>query len=224
MKVSGFGIGLVLESHHPKFQPGDLAEGMFGWAEHTVIPVDAPRFAVNKVAPEIDPAQYMALGMTALTAYFGFLYTAAATSKDSLVVVSGAAGATGSVVTQIAKRVLGIKNVWGIAGGAQKCKLVEEQCACDRSFDYKDPNWEKEFVKEAEKLGGVDVYFDNTGGPILDCILRNSTMKTGGRVACCGAISGYDNDEAAKLSAESWRTIVSFFHRVFFSVTDAITI
>jgi NADPH-dependent curcumin reductase CurA len=144
--------------------------------------------------------------LQAWTAYIGLLKIGNPKPTDKCVVVSGAAGATGSSVTQIAKNVLGIERVVGIAGTAKKCKMLTSQCGCDVALNYKSPNFEQE-LKEATP-GFIDIYFDNTGGRILDlCVKR---MKEYGRVVSCGAISAYDKDAstAMSLTAESYFLVV----------------
>lgn len=142
----------------------------------------------------------------AWTAYIGLLKVGNPKPTDKCVVVSGAAGATGSSTTQIAKNVLGIERVVGIAGTAEKCKMLTSECGCDIALNYKSPNFEQE-LKEATP-GFIDIYFDNTGGRILDlCVKR---MKEYGRVVSCGAISAYDKDTSTlALTAESYFLVVS---------------
>ncbi|KAF3179054.1 hypothetical protein TWF788_007138 [Orbilia oligospora] len=131
---------------------------------------------------------------------------------DSTVVVSVAAGATGSVVCQIAKNVLGIKNVVGIAGSDAKCELLKKSCGCDYALNYRSPTFKQDF-DEATK-DDIDVYFDNVGGEILDMALLR--MKEYGRIVSCGAISMYNDMKGGKASAgisrEAWSQV--YCHKV----------
>ncbi|KAI5780861.1 hypothetical protein EDC01DRAFT_667474 [Geopyxis carbonaria] len=205
--MASFGVGTILATENPDFAVGDRVLGMLNWQDYIVVDPSKAVMPVTKIPEGIDPVDYLALGTTALTAYFGLLRTAGATSSDNVVVVSAAAGATGSVVTQIAKRVLGIKHVWGIVGSDEKCALAAEVGGCDRVFNYKREGWKAEFKDAAREAGGVNVYFDNVGGTITDAVLRNMTV--GGRVAMCGAISGYDKpEEPSGVTGEGWGHII----------------
>lgn len=177
-------IGRVVESGHAGFAVGDHVSGVFGMQEYAL----SDGKGVTKVDPAFAPLPVFlgALGMPGLTAYFGLLDVGRAKEGDT-VVVSGAAGAVGSVVGQIAK-IKGCRVV-GIAGGAEKCRYVVEELGFDAAIDYKG-----EKVKAA--LGqhcpnGVDVYFDNVGGEILDDVLAR--LARGARIVICGAISQYNN-------------------------------
>ncbi|MFK8008491.1 MAG: NADP-dependent oxidoreductase [Saprospiraceae bacterium] len=182
-------IGEVIESKHPNFNVGDIVTGLGGVQQyfasngHNFYKVD------TSVAP---PSLYMgALGPTGMTAYFGILEIGKIKEGET-VFVSGAAGAVGSIVGQIAK----IKGctVIGTAGGAEKCKYVVEQLGFDACIDYKNEN-----VSEGLKVAapeGIDVYFDNVGGDILDVAL--SQIRKNARVILCGAISQYNNTTPIK--------------------------
>ena len=139
--------------------------------------------------------------MTGNTAYYGIKEVAQAGSGDT-VVVSGAAAATGSMVVQIAKKMLGCKRVVAMAGTDEKCKWVESLGA-DVCLNYKSMDFREKLVKETD--GFVEVYFDNVGGEILDLMLTR--MKVGGRVAACGAITDYNKSEKGGL--KNWFEIVS---------------
>ena len=205
--MAAFGVAKVIESFTPEFEKNDLVYGFVGWSDIILYDTRTSLMPLSKVPSGIDPSDYIALALTAQTAYSGILGTGKATSSDSVIVVSAAAGATGSMVVQIAKNVLGVKNVWGIAGGPEKCK-VAEQSGCDRCFDYKSSSFRSDFEKAARKAGFIDVYFDNTGGISTDVVMR--VMKFKGRVVLCGAIALYEKDDNApsEISAESWRIIV----------------
>ncbi|KAF2090435.1 NAD(P)-binding protein [Saccharata proteae CBS 121410] len=142
-----------------------------------------------------------ALGGPGLTAWYGTKIVAE-TKKEDIFVVSGAAGATGSMCVQIAKNIIGCRKVIGIAGSPEKCRWVESLGA-DACVDYKSPTFKKDFLAATDNEY-VNVYFDNVGGEILDFML--SRMAREGRVACCGAISSY-NTGITKL--RSWGEIIS---------------
>ncbi|KAL4921470.1 hypothetical protein BDW62DRAFT_219568 [Aspergillus aurantiobrunneus] len=171
--------------------PNDLAVGSIvlaptKWTEYSVHEIKG--LQVVKPIEGLDLGHFLgAFGMTGLTAYYG-IKEVAGTKSDDVVVVSGAAGATGSMVVQIAKKILGCKRVIGIAGTDDKCRWVEKLGA-DVCVNYKKDSFEKDLAKETE--GFVDVYFDNVGGDILDLLLTR--MKRHGRIALCGAISNYNS-------------------------------
>jgi len=116
--------------------------------------------------------------------------------KDDVVVVSGAGGATGSMVVQIAKKIVGCKKVIGMAGTEEKCRWVESLGA-DVCVNYKSKSFQDDLKKALKENGGADVYFDNVGGSILDLML--GSMKMYGRIAACGAISSYNHEEPTML-------------------------
>lgn len=182
--MRGSGIGIIIASKSSKFPVGTYATGMCGWSEYAVLkekfvdPLDLPEGAVPTDALGV-------LGMTGLTAYFGLLEIGQV-KKGDFVVVSGAAGATGSVVGQIAK----IKGatVLGLAGEDSKVAWLKEELGFDEALNYKDPEFTKKF--RAATKGLIDVYFDNVGGEILDLAL--SRAKPFARFVQCGAISEYN--------------------------------
>jgi hypothetical protein len=167
---------------------GDLVTGMTGWQEYAI--ADEGFGAMAKAPEGIDlPTTLNVLGVTGMTAYFGLLDVGGLTEGD-VVVVSGAAGATGSAVGQIA-RIMGASKIIGIAGGPVKCAQLTEDFGFDAAIDYREGNVSKRLREHAPK--GIDVYFDNVGGEILDAALANLAMK--GRVVLCGAIAGYNDTE-----------------------------
>ena len=174
------GMGRVIKSKNERFDEGDLVNGFMGWQTHLIS--DGKGF--TKV-PEVLPIPTMlnVLGLTGITAYFGLLDIGQPNEGDT-VVVSGAAGATGSVVAQIAK----IKgcNVIGIAGGEEKCGWLED-CGLDHVIDYKATKATKELGRIAKD--GIDIYFDNVGGPLLEAVLFKINLNA--RIVICGAISNY---------------------------------
>jgi len=131
-----------------------------------------------------------------------------ATSSDRTVLVSAAAGATGTGVCQIAKRVLGIQTVIGLAGSKEKCEFLENSCGCDIALNYKDPNFAQQLQDSTPEY--IDLFFDNVGGQILDIVYKRMAMR--GRVVSCGSVSSYNTDRSAEkyaLSADSWRLTVT---------------
>ncbi|HEX8101672.1 MAG TPA: NADP-dependent oxidoreductase, partial [Solirubrobacteraceae bacterium] len=177
------GVGRVLASRHPGFAEGDHVSAMLGAQEYATLAGDG----VMKVDPSLAPLPtYLgALGMTGMTAYFGLL-DVGALGEGETVVVSGAAGAVGSVVGQIAK-LRGARAV-GIAGGAEKCAWLVDELGFDAAIDYRAGQVAREL--KAATPDGVDVYFDNVGGEILDTVLVR--LARGARVVICGAISQYN--------------------------------
>lgn len=181
-------IGRVVESRSPLLAPGDLVEGMAGWQQYSLVKAGGP-FGATKLPPGVDPKLLMGvLGVTGLTAYFGLLDLGQPKAGET-VVVSGAAGATGSIAGQIA-RIRGCK-VIGIAGGAEKCAWLTKEARFDAAIDYKRGGVGEQLAKLAPQ--GVDVFFDNVGGDILDAVLAQIRMKA--RVVLCGGISSYNEVE-----------------------------
>ena len=180
--------GEVVESRHPGFAEGDLVSGTFGWQDYAVSDGGGV-FPAVKIPPGVDCATALSLlGVTSLTAYIGLLDVGQAKPGET-VVVSGAAGAVGSFVVQIA-RLKGCRAI-GIAGGAAKCEWLRDELGVDDAIDYKG---EHVLARLAELCpDGVDVYFDNVGGEILDAALANIAM--GARIVCCGAVSSYSDFE-----------------------------
>ena len=177
------GVGRVIASRLPKFLAGDYVSGDTGVQQYCI--ADGKRF--QKIDPKLAPlSTYLSvLGMPGMTAYFGLL-DIGQPKPGQTVLVSGAAGAVGSVVGQIAK-IKGCRAV-GIAGGAGKCRWIVDELGFDAAIDYK-----HEDVKAVLKQhcpNGVDVYFDNVGGEILDAALAR--LARNARVVICGAISQYN--------------------------------
>jgi NADPH-dependent curcumin reductase CurA len=178
-------VGRVTASRHPDFAEGDHVFGAFGVQEQAL----SDGGGVQKVDPERVPLPtYLgALGMTGMTAYFGLL-DVGHPEPGQTVVVSGAGGAVGSMVGQIAK--LKGCRVIGIAGGEDKCRFVVDELGFDACIDYKSEDVHAELRKHAPDR--VDVYFDNVGNPILDIVLTRLARHA--RVVICGAISQYNAD------------------------------
>ena len=185
--VRAGGMGRVLESKNPNYKEGDLIFGMVGWQTHLI--TDAKEEDRFRLIPELLPIPTMlnVLGTTGITAYYGLLELAKPKAGE-VVLVSGAAGATGSVAAQLAKEA-GC-HVIGIAGGAEKCNWLKD-CGLDTVIDYKNSNVHEELFKAAPN--GIDIYFDNVGGPLLETVLFLININS--RVMLCGGISGYNATE-----------------------------
>jgi NADPH-dependent curcumin reductase CurA len=177
------GVGQVVESKHADFKPGDNVSGTFGIQDYATLPGKVLTKLDTSIAPL--PVYLSALGMPGMTAYFGLLDVGQPKAGQT-VVVSGAAGAVGTVVGQIAK-IKGCKVV-GIAGGATKCEYLTRELGFDAAIDYKDDDVKSALRKHCDK--GIDVYFDNVGGEILDAVLTRLAPKA--RIVICGAISQYN--------------------------------
>lgn len=182
-------VGVVVESKSEKLLVGDHVSGWLGVQQYAVCNENEV-FKVNTEAVAL-PTYLGALGMPGVTAYFGLLEVGAAKEGET-VVVSGAAGAVGSVVGQIAK--LKGCRVVGIAGGPEKCKWIVDELGFDAAIDYKGEDVSAALREHCPE--GVDVYFDNVGGDILDAVLARLALRA--RVAICGAISQYNNLDSVK--------------------------
>ena len=180
MRASG--IGEVVESRNPSLPVGTLVEGMLGWNEYRV----SNGAGLTLVEPLLHPTAMLSLlGLTGLTAWHG-LYEIGRPIPGDTVVVSGAAGSTGSTVGQLAK-LAGCRTI-GIAGGPEKCQWLTEQAGFDVALDYKAGNLKAKLREAAPK--GVNIVYDNVGGPTLDVML--GAIATGARVVICGGISRYE--------------------------------
>jgi NADPH-dependent curcumin reductase CurA len=195
------GVAEVLESNSDSYSPGDLLFGMTGWQDYVI--ADSGARAMQPLPPGVAPTTALsAFGITGMTAYFGMLDVAALKEGD-VVVVSGAAGATGSTAGQIAK-VKGAGKVIGIAGGPQKCAHIVQELGFDAAIDYKSENVGARLHELAPD--GIDIYFDNVGGEILDAALANLALR--GRIALCGAIAGYNDRSSAHAIANTSMLII----------------
>jgi len=185
--MAGGGIAEVVSSKAPGLAAGDLVFADTGWQDYATLPAKH----LTKM-PKIEPMTHLLsiFGIAGLTAYFGLLEIGKPKSGET-VVVSAAAGSVGSIVGQIA-RIKGCRVV-GIAGGADKCHWLTSELGFDAAVDYKDGAVFKALRAAAPK--GIDVYFDNVGGDILEACLP--LMNNYGRISCCGAISQYDGAPSA---------------------------
>ena len=177
-------VGEVVESGDPRFARGDIVVGQLGWQEHAV----ARGGALRKVDPSLAPVQTAlhVLGITGLTAYFG-LFDVGLPKPGDTVVVSGAAGAVGQIVGQLAK-IAGCRPVVGLAGGPEKVDDLTELYGYDAGIDYKSDDVNAALKETCPD--GVDVYFDNVGGALSETVFRR--LALGARVPICGQISQYN--------------------------------
>jgi NADPH-dependent curcumin reductase CurA len=185
--MAGGGIAEVVSSRAPELVPGDIVFGDTGWQDYAAVRARH----LTKLA-KVEPMNHLlsVYGIAGLTAYFGLL-DAGKLKAGETVVVSAAAGSVGSIVGQIAK-IKGCRVV-GIAGGKDKCNWLTSELGFDAAVDYKDGAVFK--ALKAAAPDGIDVYFDNVGGDILEACLAQ--MNNHGRIACCGAISQYDGAPSA---------------------------
>ncbi|XP_006652471.1 2-alkenal reductase (NADP(+)-dependent)-like [Oryza brachyantha] len=185
--ITGYGVGKVVDSRHPGFKAGDYVWGMTGWEEYSLIKDPTGLFTIRH--PELPLSYYTGLlGMAGLTAYYGF-HEICAPKEGERVFVSAASGAVGQLVGQFAK-LMGCYVV-GSAGSDDKVTLLKEKFGFDEAFNYKK---EKDLNLALKRCfpEGIDVYFENVGGAMLDAVLLN--MRVRGRVAACGMISQYNLD------------------------------
>lgn len=182
--MEGGAVGVVEESRHPNFQPGDNVQGMLGWQEYAVL--DGSSLSKLPNNPALPLTAYLGLfGHIGLTAYFGLL-DITNPQPGEVLVVSAAAGAVGSIVGQIG-RIKGCRVV-GIAGSDDKCEWIVNELGFDAAINYKAVN-----IREALKQtcpNGIDIYFDNVGGEILDAVLAMINLRA--RISVCGMISMYN--------------------------------
>lgn len=189
--MAGGGIAEVISSKAPGLVAGDIVFGDTGWQNFAAVPAKQ----LSKM-PKLEPMTHLlsVYGIAGLTAYFGLLDVGKPKAGET-VVVSAAAGSVGSIVGQIAK-IKGCRVV-GIAGGKDKCHWLTSELGFDAAVDYKDGNLFK--ALKAAAPDGIDVYFDNVGGEILEACLAQMNLR--GRISCCGAISQYDGAPQATARA-----------------------
>ena len=183
--MSSGGIGEVVESGDDRFAPGDRVWGDLGWQEYAMLPGKTLAGTPDHDGPLSHGISL--LGVAGKTAYHGLLNVPGIHAGETLL-VSAAAGSVGSIVGQIGK-IKGARVV-GVAGGPDKCRWVEDTLGFDACIDYKNPDAPLRDQLAAAAPKGIDVYFDNTGGDILQAALF--AMRQNGRVSCCGAVSMYD--------------------------------
>ena len=181
------GLGEVVQSRNAAYTEGDLVFGMMQWSEYCIARA-GPDGMMTLPRQEPITAFLSVLGVTGLTAYFG-MFDVARPKEGETVVVSGAAGAVGSVAGQIGK-IIGCRVV-GIAGGPEKCAWITDELGFDARIDYKSEDVAARLRETCPD--GIDVFFDNVGGDILDAVLGQINLHA--RIALCGAISQYDTAE-----------------------------
>jgi len=182
-------VGQITETRHPDFAVGDIVQTAGGWQDFVVIKPETALTGLNKVPAGIAPEMMLSvLGITGLTAYWGLLDLGEPKAGDT-VLVSGAAGATGSVAGQIA-RIKGCRVV-GIAGGPDKCSWLKNEAGFDDVIDYKNEDVDQRIGETCPNK--VDIFFDNVGGEILEAALNHINQRA--RVVLCGGISGYNATE-----------------------------
>jgi NADPH-dependent curcumin reductase len=182
--MRGLAVSEVLESRHPAFKAGDVVHGQMGWEDYSV--TDGQGFAPVYRVPEGVPPNWAlgALGITGLAAYFGVHEVARPRSGETFV-ISGAAGGVGSIAVQLAK-IQGLRAI-GITGNPAKCEWLLHEAGADGAIDYR----REDVARRLTELcpDGIDIYFDNEGGPTLDLALER--LRNGGRVVLCGGTSRY---------------------------------
>ena len=200
MRASG--VGQVVQSSNPALPVGTLVQGLVNWQEYSIGDPRHPLAPPTPLPAGTPPGMALSIfGSTSLTAYFGLLDVGQPQPGET-VLVSGAAGATGSVVAQIA-RLKGARVV-GIAGGADKCQWLREACKVDAVIDYKREDLPSRIAQLCPE--GVNVFFDNVGGDTLEAALAN--MADFGRIVLCGAIAGY-NDETPRPGPRNLMNVVT---------------
>lgn len=200
--MRGTTVARVIDSRSPRFKPGDIVHGLNGWEDYSIA-VDSPFLFL--VPPEIERplTNFLSvLGPTGLTAYFGMLEVARPEPGET-VLVSGAAGAVGSIVGQIAN-LLGCRSV-GIAGGEKKCRWLTEDLGFAAAIDYKSTQDLTAAIHKACP-NGVDVYFDNVGGEILEATLN--TINARARIVMCGSVATYNNTAPTPGPRNLWQLLV----------------
>jgi NADPH-dependent curcumin reductase CurA len=200
-EVMGAGaVGQVVNSQSAQFETGDFVEGFFGWQEYAI----SDGKGVRKLDPSLGSLSTAlgVLGMPGLTAYFGLL-DIGKPQRGETVVISGAAGAVGSIAGQIAK-INGCRVV-GIAGSDQKIAWLRDELGFDAAFNYKTT---PDYYAKLEELcpNGVDVYFDNVGGTITDAVFR--LINIGARIVVCGQIAQYNDEKPETGPRLLWRLVV----------------
>ncbi|CDP08124.1 unnamed protein product [Coffea canephora] len=186
--IHGYGVAKVVDSGHPKFKKGDLVWGMTGWEEYSLIQQADSLFKIEHT--DVPLSYYTGiLGMPGITAYGGF-YEVCHPKKGEKVYVSAASGAVGQLVGQFAK-LMGCYVV-GSAGSKEKVDLLKNKFGFDDAFNYKEEH-DLDAALKRHFPEGIDIYFENVGGKMLDAVLLNMNMF--GRIAACGMISQYNLDE-----------------------------
>ncbi|XP_048333060.2 2-alkenal reductase (NADP(+)-dependent) [Ziziphus jujuba] len=186
--LRGYGVAKILESGHPDFKEGDLVWGTTGWEEYSLITDPQQLFKINHT--DVPLSYYTGiLGMPGMTAYAGF-YEVCSPKKGEYVFISAASGAVGQLVGQFAK--LTGCYVVGSAGSKEKVDLLKNRFGFDEAFNYKEEHDLNAALKRYFPQG-IDIYFENVGGKMLDAVILN--MRVHGRIAVCGMVSQYNLQE-----------------------------
>ena len=211
--VRGLVLGHVVESRDPDFAAGDWVRAFGSWSDHSVLRAD--RDILSRVSRRVkDPRQYLGyLGMSGWTAYYGIVDCGAARAGET-VVISAAAGAAGSLAGQVAKA-QGCRVV-GIVGSEKKCEWIVEALGFDAAVNYRSGDVEQ--ALKAACPNGINLYFDNIGGPLTDAVLPNMAMQ--GRIAICGLIAHYDAPERLPGPYRYDQILVKRLHVFGFMVPD----
>jgi NADPH-dependent curcumin reductase len=193
--MRSFGLAEIIESRHPDFKKGDKVTGLTGLQEFALISgKDTRSFQKLPSIPFLSDTNFLGLlGINGLTAYFGMMDIAKPQAGETLV-VSAAAGATGSIAGQIGK-IHGCR-VIGIAGSDEKCKWIKDDLGFDAAINYKHPGWKLQLA--AATPNGIDINFENVGGEVMEAVLNRMNVR--GRVVLCGLISGYTHQDPAPSS------------------------
>jgi NADPH-dependent curcumin reductase CurA len=200
--MRGRGVGVVVASRNPRFAPGEFVQGKLGWQEYSVSD-GSPYFMMYKIEQRIAPLStgIGVLGVTGFTSYLGLMHIGQLQRGDR-VLVSGAAGGVGSSVAQIAKH-HGASRVVGIAGSAEKCRMLVERLGYDAAIDYRREDLQTRLGELLPE--GFDVMFDNVGGETLDTALLHLRMDA--RVVLCGRISEYLGDEEQPYALRNYQRL-----------------
>src|SRR5712675_665739 len=192
--MRAIGFAEIIESRHPDYKKGDRVTGLTGLQDYVIVDASAKHFLqkVPKIPFVSDTVFLGVLGINGLTAFFGM--EIAAPKKGETLVVSAAAGATGSIVGQIGK-IHGCRVV-GIAGTDEKCAWITKDLGFDAAVNYKHPDWKEKLA--AATPNGIDIDFENVGDEIMQEVLNR--MNLHGRVVVCGLISGYTKEDASMVS------------------------
>lgn len=189
--IIGVSAGEVIASRHPRFPVGSGVSAVMRWQDFTVLTPDTSATPVLPVPDGMPMEDALGVfGMNSLTAYFGMLRVGEPKPGET-VVVSGAAGSTGSVAAQVARNI-GCR-VIGIAGGAEKCARLVDELGLDAAIDYKSENVAARLKALCPE--GVNVFYDNVGGEILQAVMENVAVHA--RIAVCGQVAAYDSDQPA---------------------------
>ena len=188
--MCGLVIGTIIESRHPAYTEGTLVRAFGAWADYSCVAPEAAGLRALDATVQDVRDHLGRLGMNAWTAFVGMTDVGKARPGET-VLISAAAGATGMLAAQIAK-IMGCR-VFGLAGGPAKCAFLRNELRLDGAIDYKAPGIDAAL----DRIGGIDVYFDNVGGPLLDAVLPR--MAHYGRVAVSGLLATYATDTPAPL-------------------------